>query len=66
MVLSCEKTIFTDPAEIARRLAIPFRKEERPISLRHDFQRRIALPTIVGMVNYKLVATGQHLGSTGW
>ena len=54
-----------DPVEIARRLAIPFKKEDRPIPLGQPFDREIQLPTSTGSVKYSLVSTVQHMGSTG-
>ena len=64
-VLSCEEIAFADPIEITRRLAIPYKKEERSINLSQDFDREIELPTSNGKLKYSLVATVQHLGSTG-
>ena len=53
----------TDEAEIRRRQAIPYRKEDRPVQLSHV----IKLPLVSGTdsVQYSLIATVQHLGSTG-
>ena len=63
--LSCERVVFSDPAEIARRLAIPYRKEDRPISLAQPIDREIYLPTATDRIKYSLVGTSQHYGSTG-
>ena len=63
--MSCDENAFVDPVEIERRLRIPYKKEDRPIDLSQDFDREIELPTSNGKVKYSLVATVQHLGSTG-
>ena len=53
----------TDEAEIRRRQAIPYKKEDRPLKLSHVI--RLPLFAGNGYVQYSLVATVQHLGSTG-